>query len=379
MASPILKQSVNCNLSDKPGFITLSPAINTTALSISCDNQGVTWQTIVSDTHTAATEEDIKAQSETNQSRSMLSTMNITPPVQNFPASVSDNQLVHDEQAVAKLEERLIALKEGTMERMLLEMQLDSKKENIKTRKVIRSMMDLSLQNQTATQQLERNYTSINSTLQDLKTTNENQETNLTAMQKELKQVREKITTLTGIVDNQAMMIRHLQDHNENSDTQRLHNNLIIQGLEVSKDDSEQNIKEIVTDFFSQTMKIRKNIAIRSALRLDRKDSAVQITLQSLKDKGLIFKNIKKIINVKNSQDQNYYINDQLTYEKQEEQRRFKMIKKANRNLQENERAKITFKKGEMFIDQVKYQKKIVFPSATETLQPDSMDKIEKL
>ena len=288
-------------------------------------------------------------------------------------------QIQTDEQAIKKLEARLLTLAEGSMERMLLEMQLDTKKENIKTRKMVCTMMHRNLIMQEAVAKIQQDKQDLSGKVDGIITEQLSNTTDINSVNNELKKVRGDLKVISGIMERQSMMIEHLQQRNENKDSSSLRNNLIIQGWETGKDDNDQDIKAIVTDFFSQTMKISRNIAIRSAMKLHSNQAANQVILVNVKDKGAIFKNVKNIVDVKNSKDESYYINDQLTYERQEEQRRFRAIKKANKELNSEDRSTITFKKGQLFIDGRKYTKNITFPKESEVINPESAEKIEKL
>ena len=296
--------------------------------------------------------------------------------------SEDEKQILADKEAIKNLEQRLENLKEGTMERMLLEMQLDSKRGNLKTRKAMCMLIDKSLATQKEMNRITAKCEDMTSEVNGVKTLQSEQATEMQSLENDLSQVRDKVSILTGIVQRQAMMIQHLQEANEDAERKRIKNNIIIQGLDVGANDTEQDIRELVTDFFSQTMKIRRNIAIKSVLWLHRADNgntAIQVTLSNIRDKGLIFKNIGKIIGVKNNNDNNYYVNDHLTFERQEDQRRFRSIKKNNNNLQPTDCATIKFKKGELYINNEKYLKKVSFPNKSETISPDSKENIDKI
>ena len=192
--------------------------------------------------------------------------------------------------------------------------------------------------------------------------------------------VQDEVKHLTKVVQRQAMMIKHLQDHNQFRDTKHFKNDLIIQGIETDTTEMEQGLKEIVTDFFSQTMKIRKNVVLRSVARQSQKNpSALIVTLQHAKDKGIIFKNIKELNGRKNNSDENYYINNRLTLEGQEQQRRHRFIKKANFHLPPTERLNITHHKGELIINSETYRKSVVTPDVTDIISPSDLQKVEEI
>ena len=104
------------------------------------------------------------------------------------------------------------------------------------------------------------------------------------------------------------------------------------------------------------------------------------VSLMKVYDKGIIFKNLKHLKRVKNNLDQSYFVSDQLTFEKQEEQRCFKLIKKMNSDLPVTDRrGGVTIKKGTLYIDNAAHKKKIEHPTPSDTIKPDSEQKIKDL
>ena len=199
-------------------------------------------------------------------------------------------------------------------------------------------------------------------------------------MAQELKEVRDEQKIMIGIMERQAMMIDHLQGHNERLQQKALRNNLIIQGLIPDENDNNPNLTELVTNFFTQVMKIRRNVAIRSVIRLGTgKTATLQVTLDNIRDKGIIFKNVKQLSGLKNKNDDSYFVNDQLTFERQEEQCRQRDIKKHNASLPVTERASVVFKKGDLLINNSKYIKAVHHPGVRDVVQPDDMEKINDL
>ena len=229
-----------------------------------------------------------------------------------------------DEKELTLLEKKLELLQDGSMEKMLLEMKLDAKKENIKTKKFMLSMMRQHKINSDTVTSLKDECSALKKGIEGVAGVQDSQQESVKQVNDEITKVCEELSILTGLVQRQAMKINHLQEHNEAKEGRNMRQNLVIQGLEYGKEDNEESIKEIVTNFFSQTMKIRKNIAIQLILRSGSEEHlALVISLQNLKDKGVIFKNVKNIIGIKNNANNSYFVSDQLTFEKQEEQRRY--------------------------------------------------------
>ena len=88
---------------------------------------------------------------------------------------------------------------------------------------------------------------------------------------------------------------------------------------------------------------------------------------------------MKNIIGLKNNHDENYYVNNQLTFEKQEEQRRFHMIKKENKERLDVDKATLTFKQGKLLINGERYRKKVIFPEVNEMVKPSQPEIIANL
>ena len=156
--------------------------------------------------------------------------------------------------------------------------------------------------------------------------------------------------------------------------------NLFITGLEEDEDESPENCKEIVTNFFSQTMKVSKSIELQSAKRVGTGDPrSMLVTLANANDKSSIYKCGKNLKDVKNSQDKSYFVSDQLTAEKQEEQRRYRDIIKKNNKLSVSETINMSMKKGKLLINEQPYTPKIKTPTIQETLTPDNEATIDKI
>ena len=111
----------------------------------------------------------------------------------------------------------------------------------------------------------------------------------------------------------------------------------------------------------------------------NRKSATLLVSLADVTDKGPIFKGIANIVDMKNNHNENYFINDQLTYWQQEMQRHNRQLKKANKDLPAMDRCDITFVKGQLHMNNVPYSKAITHPYVSAIMAPDSEDKIKSL
>ena len=152
---------------------------------------------------------------------------------------------------------------------------------------------------------------------------------------------------LQGMVQRQAQEIKLLKEANENKEAVRLRNNLLISGLEEDDEESPDNLIQLVTDFFSQTMGIRNSITINNARHQGNANPhMIVVTLQNLKDKGIIFKHVKNLKDVRNINDDRYFITDHLPAARQEEQHRYRSLINQNKDKEGTDKFNLGFKKA---------------------------------
>ena len=161
-----------------------------------------------------------------------------------------------------------------------------------------------------------------------------------------------------------------------------LRNNLIISGLDADDADAETETTtaEMVTDFFTQTMKIGTPIPLDSATRIGKSEPrTVLVRLTDAKDKGSIFKHAKNLKDVKNNKDQAYYVNNQLTPRLQEEQRWFRQLRRMNANLTGTRKREMNLKNGKLYVDSVEYKPSIHPPPIGEAVFPLDLAHVNKM
>ena len=73
---------------------------------------------------------------------------------------------------------------------------------------------------------------------------------------------------------------------------------------------SETSMTEVVTDFFSHTMKITTKIPIQIAFRFGKANPrSIKVQLQNIDDKDIVFKHASNVKDVKNSKDEDIFVN----------------------------------------------------------------------
>ena len=94
---------------------------------------------------------------------------------------------------------------------------------------------------------------------------------------------------------------------------QNMRDNLYLTGMDEEDNEEEGTATELVTDFFSQTMKIAKPIGLANCKRVgNSKPCSIFIKLKNGKDKATIFNHAKNLKDARNSNDQSYSLNNQL-------------------------------------------------------------------
>ena len=176
---------------------------------------------------------------------------------------------------------------------------------------------------------------------------------------------------LNGIVQKQAerdMLSRASKDDKE---LRRLRNNLIISGLDEDNEETRTTTSEVVTDFFSQTLKIPSSISIQSAERKGKANPrTIKIKLKDGKDKKTVFEHTKNLKDVRNNADGKIYVNSQLPLVYQELRRKYRYYMSFNKHLTRVGKCNLSVKQGEFRIDGQKHKFPIHHPSVTEMMYP---------
>ena len=156
--------------------------------------------------------------------------------------------------------------------------------------------------------------------------------------------------------------------------------NLLISGLDEATDEAVSTTAEMVTDLFSQTMKVSRKIQIQSAVRIGKATPrTVLVKLQDSTDKGDIFKAAKNLKTVRNSHDGEIYVNSQLPAKLQEQKRWYRYLMKYNHSLTGTGKRTLSIKRGELYVDGAQYRPAVMPPSSAEVmfpLDPQHVDKV---
>ena len=190
----------------------------------------------------------------------------------------------------------------------------------------------------------------------------------LVLQRRQLNECMDKVDVLTNINVRNVEKIRHLTDRCNNLEAKAMRNELIIFGLK----DTKEPCTEIVKKFFQQEMEMQNAPQIVHAYWKGK--SAFKPMVVKLQDGaavGTIYKNVSKLKGKTNHADRAYRIEDHLPEELAEIKHRNRQVLIANNKLQDAEKLTMAIKKGQLYIGNEVYQKKVTVPSVSELVDCD--------
>ena len=229
---------------------------------------------------------------------------------------------------------------------------------------------------------LKEDQQSVDSRIQFLEEAQTEQKSKVTQAVNKVVVVEEQIKVLQGLVQKQNQILTLQKTDSENTRLKDMRNNLVISGLDKAEEDAETETTttELVTDFFSQVMKIQQPIEIQSAVRIGKSTPrSVLVKLKSVKDKGMVFKNVKNLKEVHNSKDGLLFVNNQLPPRLQEQQWRYRQLVHYNNSLAGVGKRTMTYKKGELYVDGQRYTSAIQPPTIAEAVFPLHQSHVDRI
>ena len=367
------------------------------------DNQSDTDEEVclkkVNNAHSPEADKDLQLKSVNATSKKQLAS-NIriaSNPVPVFQAprkekmASTEEKRAHDELSV--LESKLAKVEVGSMEHMLLEMRVDMKRDNITMIKKIDNVSNTSDTLQKEIKKLKTDYATLETGLTYTQENASTEKVRVDQVQSGLNNMREQVRILQGVVQMHAQKHEILKLEKEKQKLYETRNNILISGLDeedtdvptesinTNRDGTENENEtetetatttaEMVTDFFTQIMKIPTPIAITSATRIGKANPrTILVALKNAKDKGTIFKHVGNLKTAKNSKDGGYYINNQLPPRLQEQQRWYRMLIKFNAGLTGIGKRELKMKNGELLVDGHLYRPPVQAPTVQEAVFP---------
>ena len=275
------------------------------------------------------------------------------------------------EKEVDTLSKELTQCETNSMDHMMKMFRLDMKRDSLRLMREMQKVNCKSSQLETEIETLKTEKKLLEQKVNSIDTAHTTTKEDISKNSKSMEEVREELRLLRGVISKHTQQLTLLGNKNEEKEFFSMRNNLMIQGIEEDDDETNENVKQLVTDFFSQSMKIKRKISILSAKRIGNQlPRVIQVTLENVKDKGVIYKHSKNLKYLRNNNDDPYFINDHLPLGMQEEQRKKRGIIKNDKTLPDNDRADFTWKKGELFINNKQYRDPVVPPTIEQVITP---------
>ena len=274
---------------------------------------------------------------------------------------------------ISALEQKISNTGAESMERMLLEMRLDMKKDLLRMMSQVGKVVHTADQLVTDVSDLKEAKSQVESRLIGIETIQVEDKVTINNLSTNVTQLQDQMRIMNGVMQKYSQS-QMLDDTKEDiMKMQAVRDNLLISGLDEEKDETATTTAELVAGFFAHTMKIpaSTSIKIKSAERIGKAEpKMVKVKLQDGKDKQTIFKHAKNLKDARNAKDSPFYVNNQLTPKRQESERWARYLMKHNASLTGVGKRTMTMKRGQLLIDGSPYFAAVHPPSVSETIFP---------
>ena len=366
----------------------IKQVVTTTTFSCSSDAEG---ESESKKTYTTKTFEDSAPHNPSFKSATMENTDANTQKVETnvsgsipTPTHVNIPSVDYDltKQDLRNLEAKRDSLAPESMERMLLDMRIDMKKDTLKLMSKIDNVASLTSTLQQDVTMLKTANKDFDTRLQTTENLQVSERDRVNGALTSIEELNDQVRILQGIVQKQGQQHHLNRSQTENKLWYEMRNNLPISGLDKDGEEAETptSTAEMVTDFFSQTMKLPHPVAITRAIRIGKgKPRTVLVTLKDGRDKRGIFECAKNLKGVKNNNDEEYSVNSQFPASMQENKKCARIIMKINNSMAGVGKRNLTIKKGELFVDWRPFVNPIQMPAPHEVIYPLDKKHVDKI
>ena len=300
------------------------------------------------------------------------------PPELNQPKlQKAESEELQDE---LKLLEMKASKMESGMEKMLLEMRIDLKRDNVKVLKRLESVTLSTATLSTEIETMKRGNQQLADKVSSISLTQTSETKRVDQIDTKVESLNKQIRVLHGIVRKQGQVPTIYRTINEQNHLRAVRDNLLISGLDGENDEAPSTTAKMVTDFFNQTMKVGKKVEIISATCIGKAEpKTVLVKLANPKDKMEIFKQGKELKEVRNSKDGEIYVNSQLPPNLQEKKKWYRYLMKYNSGLAGTGKRTLTMRKGELYVGDMLYKPAINPPHIGEIMYPLDPSHVERM
>ena len=195
---------------------------------------------------------------------------------------------------------------------------------------------------------------------------NKKQEDKILELQHKVSVCEAKERIMVDAMANMSDKISELQQKLEIQDINLKKRAVIMTGLEAS--DKKHICKKQVESFLREEMEI--DVVVEDVYHIGKNDpKEIVIILLSTTHKKLIFQNISKIQHYTNSKGKKYYFRDFLTTRQQEQKKLAAAVHDQVQTMDPTLQEEVTTMKGDVYIGETKYERKINPPDPTRVLK----------
>ena len=221
------------------------------------------------------------------------------------------------------------------------------------------------------------NNVKVNEDIKNATTKTESLERELNNTKTELKLCQIQLKEVIGVSVRQDQEIKECKSQMEFIAKRIDKNVLRITGLVERK---AENCAQVAKTFIQEKLQITKDFEILDAHRIGTGNNRVMLVyLQSAIDRNDIMSNTAKLKDLMNEENNPYYISRQLSAGMKAKKQRHKALLSMNKELDTQYQRDMKIENGELKVDGITYQKKLVAPSCREILLASKQQRLERL
>lgn len=191
----------------------------------------------------------------------------------------------------------------------------------------------------------------------------------------EFKELKDKVDILSNVVIRMEEQAKIASQKLLDLQTRSMRKNLIISGLEESRDETPDQLLETVRQFIAEKLKVQEDVQLKTAHRLNYQDGSeckpVVFKLKDVNQKSLLLSHGPNLRGMTNNKGKHFYLNEQLPDRYAEDRRYAQHWIKQNKSKPVNDQMQMKIYKNKLRINNEPYQKKVSPPSAAEILRLD--------
>ena len=159
----------------------------------------------------------------------------------------------------------------------------------------------------------------------------------------------DNLTHQREYIKHQSILITELQNQLQVLKDKDVKCNMLVFGIPRATD--KENCQRLISKFIQELLKIKEKVPITNAYRLGKEShNPIQFTLSKPGQKGLLFKNVSNLKNVKNSNGKYFYLKECLAGAELEIQRWQQEVTVENRGLHTSDKLDIKISKGQLMV-----------------------------